>query len=255
LSQIGGQGVFTAKLCRELEKGHVDFVVHSLKDLPTANDEALILGAIPPREDPRDVLVSRCSLKELLPQSRIGTGSLRRQIQIKKLRADLKIVDIRGNIDSRLQQVVEGKLDAILLAGAGLKRLQKDRDIKEEILERNHLKLFPFETDIMIPAVAQGALGIQCRKNDRETRKLLESTHDAESARAVFLERQLLALLGGGCQVPFAAFAEKEHCSFFLACPETGKSVWRKSSFEKAPLEMKRVIENEKSWIKKLFRI
>lgn len=201
LPQIGGKGLFTKELEDALRGGRAHFAVHSLKDLPTELPAGLILACVPPREDPRDVWVSRDGkrLAELPPQARVGTSSLRRAAQLRRFRADLEIVPLRGNLNTRLRKVREGSLDAIVLAAAGMHRM----GLGDEITE-----YFPPET--LCPAVGQGALGIEARDDDAETLKLLAALEDSWARLTVTAERALLKHLGGGCQVPIAASATRQ---------------------------------------------
>jgi hydroxymethylbilane synthase len=198
LSQIGGKGLFTKEIEDALLAASVDLAVHSLKDLPTILPEGLCLAAVSVREDARDALVSNrySSLAALPPGARVGTSSLRRQSQLLALRGDLKILNLRGNLDTRLRKLHEGNYEAILLACAGLHRL----GLQEQITER-----LPLEQ--MCPAVGQGALGIEARADDQETLKRLQCLHHEQTRCAVTAERALLRRLGGGCQVPIAGHA------------------------------------------------
>ncbi len=197
LRSFSGVGVFTKEIQRALLSGEVDVAVHSLKDLPTDVVPGLILAAVPPREDVHDVLVSRegVRLGELSRGALIGTGSLRRQAQLRNLRSDLQVAEVRGNVDTRLQKLVEGSFDALVLAQAGLSRLR----LAERITE-----VLPLTT--MLPAVGQGALGIECRADDAATRADLARLDDANTRAAVGAERALLAHLRGGCLAPVGAW-------------------------------------------------
>jgi hydroxymethylbilane synthase len=199
LPLIGGKGLFTAELEQALYQGTIDLAVHSLKDLPTELPPGLIIGAIPPRVDPADVLVSRhCyTLATLPPGAVIGTSSRRRIAQLLQRRPDLRILDIRGNLDTRLRKALNptGAYDAIVLAYAGLQRL----DLTDTVSE-----MLAF--DDMLPAPGQGALGVQCRDEFR-ARELLQPINDALTASAVTAERAFLQGLGGGCSMPIAAHA------------------------------------------------
>nr|WP_290665442.1 hydroxymethylbilane synthase [Ardenticatena sp.] len=199
LRQIGGQGVFTRELEAALLDGRIDVAVHSLKDLPSTMPDGLVLAAVPPREDVRDVLVSRFDggLDALPKGARVGTGSLRRQAQLLAMRPDLHIADIRGNVDTRLRKLAEGQYDAILLAAAGLARLGW--------LDRATAFL---PVDLILPAPAQAALGVQCRADDDQTRALLAAIDHAPTHVAVRAERAVLQRLGAGCRLPVAAYAE-----------------------------------------------
>ncbi len=197
LGQIGGQGLFTKELQRALLDGQIDLAVHSLKDLPTAPMEGLVLAAVPERESTSDVLVSNIArrIEDLPPAARIGTGSLRRRAQLLHLRPDLKVEDIRGNIDTRLRKLDEGQYDALILAEAGLKRL----GLTERIVH-----VIP--RSAMLPAVGQGALGIEARAGDGSTRALLTPIDHTPTHQAVMAERSLLLTLRGGCLAPVGAY-------------------------------------------------
>lgn len=199
LGQIGGQGLFTKELQRALLDEQIDLAVHSLKDLPTAPIAGLVLAAVPPRESTADVLVSNAakSVEALPPAARIGTGSLRRKAQLLHLRSDLRIEDIRGNVDTRLAKLDGGQYDAIILAEAGLKRLG---------LAERTVNVIP--QSLMLPAVGQGALGIECRADDSTTRQLLSPLDDAATHACVVAERSLLLALRGGCLAPVGALGQ-----------------------------------------------
>ncbi|WP_165436218.1 hydroxymethylbilane synthase [Amycolatopsis suaedae] len=195
-----GVGVFTSALREALLSGQIDVAVHSYKDLPTAPQDGLSLAGVPQREDPRDALCARdgLTLGELPPGSRIGTGAPRRTAQLKALGLGLEIVPIRGNIDTRLGKVTSGELDAVVLARAGLSRLDKLAVVTET--------LDPIQ---MLPAPAQGALAVECRADDVDVEHLLHSTVDDPTTRAaVAAERSMLAALEAGCSAPVGALAE-----------------------------------------------
>lgn len=194
LAKIGGKGLFTREIEEALLEGRVDLAVHSMKDLPTAMPGGLVVAAVPPREDPRDAVVGG-RLEELPAGARVGTSSLRRTAQLRLLRPDLVIEPVRGNVDTRLRKLEEGRYEAIVLAAAGLRRLGWDGRIAE---------LLPLE--VMLPAVGQGALAIETRA-DGEALELCRRLDDPASRQAVSAERALLTALGGGCQVPIAAHA------------------------------------------------
>jgi hydroxymethylbilane synthase len=208
IHEIGTLGVFTKEIQRALLAGEVDFGVHSLKDLPTQPVEGLVVAAVPLRASPADVLVSRNSATlELLPRgARVGTGSLRRQAQLRHARGDLRMVYARGNVDTRIRQLDEGQYDAIVLAEAGLRRLGMIRRITH---------VLPFE--VMLPAVGQGALGIECRSNDKATRAAIAVLEDFNTRVAVTAERALLAQLSGGCLAPIGALGRMEGGSLQLS--------------------------------------
>jgi len=205
LAEIGGTGVFVGALREALLAGQVDAAVHSLKDLPTADAEGITLAAVPVREDARDALVARdgLTLGELPAGSRIGTGSPRRGAQLRALGLDLEVVDVRGNVDTRLGMVADGTLDAVVLARAGLARLGR-LDTVTEVID-------PLQ---MLPAPGQGALAVECRTDDSTTAELLAGLDDAVTRLAVSAERTVLAALEAGCLAPVGAFgvaAEGEH--------------------------------------------
>jgi hydroxymethylbilane synthase len=201
LPEIGGKGVFTAELETALRSGEIDLAVHSLKDLPVDNAAGLCIGAVSQRADARDVLVSANgkTLSQLPLGARVGTSSLRRQAQIKAARPDLNILPLRGNVDTRLRKALQGDYDAIILAAAGMERLDLGPHITQYL---------PLE--VMLPAPGQGALAIQCRADDSELLKLLQPLHDLITARAVTAERAFLSGLGGGCSAPVAAYAKDD---------------------------------------------
>jgi hydroxymethylbilane synthase len=194
-----GVGVFTTALRDALSRGDVDFAVHSYKDLPTARDPRFTLAAVPLREDPRDALVARDGLVlgELPAGSRVGTGSPRRAAQLCALGLGLEIVQLRGNVDTRIGKVRSGELDAVVLARAGLSRLGRLAEITET--------LDPLQ---MLPAPAQGALAIECRVDDLDTEHRLGALNDPASRVAVSAERAMLAALEAGCSAPVGALAE-----------------------------------------------
>ena len=196
ISAMSVKGVFIKELEDALLDRGVDLAVHSMKDVPTKIPEGLVFPAIPSREDPSDCLVSRNGAKwlDLPPGARVGTGSLRRQAQLRRVRPDLDIPELRGNVDTRLKKLDAAEFDAIVLAKAGLDRLGLSQRITEV-----------FSSDTMLPAVGQGALGIECRADDPVTRALVEKLDHQETRAAVTAERALLAELEGGCQVPLGA--------------------------------------------------
>jgi len=211
LAEIGGTGVFVSALRDALLADTVDIAVHSLKDLPTAPAEGLLLAAVPRREDPRDVLVARdgLMLAELPNGARVGTGSPRRAGQLRWLGLGFDVVPIRGNVDTRLRLVREGELDAVVLARAGLARLGR-LDEASEVLD-------PLQ---MLPAPGQGALAVECRATDPGTAVLLAGLDDADTRAAVAAERTLLAALEAGCTAPVGALAEVAEAEEEGAPPE-----------------------------------
>jgi len=198
-AETGAKGVFIKEIEDALLKGEVDLAVHSMKDVPTETPGGLIFSAVTKREDPRDCLISRDGrgLAELAAGSKMGTSSLRRQAQLRQRRPDLEVADLRGNVDTRLKKVAAGEFDAIILAVAGVTRL----GARERITE-----ILPAE--VMLPAVGQGALGIETRESDAEISRLVASLNDAETQACVITERALLRELEGGCQVPLGAWAQ-----------------------------------------------
>jgi hydroxymethylbilane synthase len=210
LSQIGGKGIFIKELEDALLEDTIDIAVHSVKDVPTQVPPQLSFPAICMREDVRDCLVSGngATLANLREGARVGTGSLRRQAQLHHIRPDLDIRDLRGNIDTRLRKVETGEYDAVILAKAGLDRLGWSHRISETL-----------SPDICMPAVGQGALGVECRASDADTSAALEKFDDAETRSAIIAERTLLSALEGGCQVPLGAWARIERGELILdAC-------------------------------------
>jgi hydroxymethylbilane synthase len=201
LSQIGGKGIFIKELEDALLDESIDIAVHSVKDIPTEVPPGMSFPAICRREDVRDCLVSGngATLASLRQGARVGTGSLRRQAQLRHARPDLDVRDLRGNVDTRLRKVESGEYDAVMLAKAGLDRLGWTHRISETL-----------SPDVCMPAVGQGALGIECRASDAETSAALDKLNDAETRTAIVAERSLLSVLQGGCQVPLGAWARFE---------------------------------------------
>ncbi|CAN5415812.1 hydroxymethylbilane synthase [soil metagenome] len=210
LTQLGGTGVFVSALRDALVAGEIDVAVHSLKDLPTAADPRLVIAAIPPRQDPRDALIARdgLTLGELPTGSTIGTGSPRRASQIRALGLGVDVVDIRGNVDTRIQKVRNGDLDGVLLARAGLVRLGRVDEATET--------LDPLQ---MLPAPGQGALACECRADDETVIGLLSLLDDGATRAAVTAERSLLATLEAGCSAPVGALAD-------IAEGDDGDELW-----------------------------
>ena len=199
LAKVGTKGMFTKEIEEALAAGRVDLAVHSLKDLPTEISGDFEIAAITRRENPRDVFVScKYSRVDDLPNgARVGTSSLRRQAQLHALRPDLDIIPLRGNVDTRLRKLESGEYDAIILAAAGVTRLGLTSLVKQVI-----------PAEVMCPAAGQGALAIEIRHHDENTRRHLLFLDDSASRRTTTCERALLNRLGGGCQVPIGAFAE-----------------------------------------------
>jgi hydroxymethylbilane synthase len=197
-AESGGKGIFIKELEDALLANTVDLAVHSMKDVPTDTPAGLAFPAITRREDPRDCLISRNgrSLKGLPNSARVGTSSLRRQAQLRHHRPDMDVLDLRGNVDTRMKKLDAGEFDAVVLAMAGVNRLGLASRVTQVLGE-----------DFMLPAVGQGALGIETRANDAETRRLVASLDDADSRVCVTAERALLRTLHGGCQIPLGALA------------------------------------------------
>ncbi|NOY82183.1 MAG: hydroxymethylbilane synthase [Kiritimatiellaeota bacterium] len=195
-ARVAGKGFFTKEIEDALLAGAVDLAVHSLKDLPASCPDGLMLGAIPPREDPRDVLVG-CTTAQLLriPERVVlGTSSLRRQAQLRRAFKGCRIVNLRGNLDTRLRKTRDGTVDGAVLAAAGLRRLRRQDEISDY-----------FAPTQMLPAAGQGALALEIRQDDTRLRELLSAIHCTVSSRCVYAERAFMHELGGGCQLPVAA--------------------------------------------------
>ncbi len=207
-SQIGGNGLFVTEIEQALRAGTIDIAVHSAKDLPSTMPPDMAFAGIPPRADARDVLVARggYTLAELPQGARVGTSSMRRSCQLRHLRPDLEIAELRGNVDTRLRKLHEGQYDAIVLAAAGLDRLGIAQEITEYL-----------DPSVMVPAVSQGALVIEVRAGDAATATLLAPLDHPATRAAITAERAFLAHIGGGCQVPIAAHAQLDGDTLLLA--------------------------------------
>jgi len=207
LSEIGGKGLFVKEIEEALLDGRADLAIHSLKDVPPALLPSLSIECIPEREDPRDVLVSKdgLSLGQLAPGSRVGTGSLRRRVQLLAYRGDLEVVAIRGNVDTRLRKAESGELDAVVLARAGLNRLGWGGRATENIAP-----------EVMLPAVGQGALGIEQRADDRAVSELLAPLSHPDTKILVTAERGVMLAINGNCTTPVAAFGLRQGNALFL---------------------------------------
>ena len=199
LAKIGGKGFFVKEIEEALLRGEIDLAVHSMKDMPVGFPAGLLIGAMPAREDPRDVLISKDRLKiEELPQrARLGTGSLRRRLQLARLLPDVVVVPLRGNIDTRIRKIEREALDGVILAAAGMRRMGRVQQVAQFI-----------PVEVLLPAVGQGALGIEVRRDDDETRALIAFLDHPPTRAQVGAERAFLQRLGGGCQLPVAAYAE-----------------------------------------------
>jgi hydroxymethylbilane synthase len=198
LSEVGGKGLFTKEIEQALSDNRIDLAVHSSKDMPTVLPDGLMLAACLPREDVRDAFISRkaATLADLPFAAVVGTASLRRQAMVKRLRPDLQVVPFRGNVETRLKKLDDGVVDATLLALAGLKRLGR-ADAATSILD----------ADSFLPAVGQGAIGIETRADDRRTRDLVAAIGDPDTLTALTTERAFLAVLDGSCRTPIAGHA------------------------------------------------
>lgn len=219
LAQVGGKGLFVKEIEDAMLRGDIDLAVHSMKDVPTEFPPGLGLACITEREDPRDALVSRGAAFDDLPLgARVGTSALRRQAQLLAIRPDLKMVVIRGNVETRLGKMETENLDAVVLAAAGLKRLGFDDRITEFL-----------PVGLSLPAIGQGALGIECRLEDMAVLETVSFLNDPTTARCVGAERAFLRRCRGGCQVPIAAHGEiigdELRLSAFIGSVDGGKSV------------------------------
>ncbi|UCF82639.1 MAG: hydroxymethylbilane synthase [Desulfobacteraceae bacterium] len=232
LSKIGGKALFVKEIEEALLKKAVDLAIHSMKDIPAELPEGLALSAFPEREDPRDAFVSIefQTLEDLRQGAKVGTSSLRRAAQLLAMRPDLKLVPLRGNVNTRLRKLEEGEVQAIILATAGLRRLG---------LESRITQVIPSEQ--VLPAIGQGALGLEVRSDDEKTINLLEFLNHEETAVTVRAERAFLKELEGGCQVPMAAFCRLNHSQLHLegmvAELDGSKIIRNKVTGEKAKAE------------------
>lgn len=206
LAQVGGKGLFVKEIEEALLRGEVDLAVHSMKDVPSELPSGLHLGAVTEREDPRDVLISQEGrrLRELSPKARIGTSSLRRGAQLLGINPRWEIVPLRGNLDTRIRKLKTENLDAVIVAAAGVHRMGLEDKITEYLLP-----------EVMLPAVGQGALGIECLQ-EGAINELIAFLNHPQSARAVVGERAFLRRLGGGCQVPIAAYGQVRGEGIFM---------------------------------------
>jgi hydroxymethylbilane synthase len=236
LAKVGTKGMFTKEIEEALAEGRIDLAVHSLKDLPTEISSEFEIAAITRREDPRDVFCSeKYSKIDGLPRgARVGTSSLRRQAQLKALRHDLELHPLRGNVDTRLRKLADGEYDAVILAAAGLNRLDKNDFVRQII-----------PAEIMCPAAGQGALAIEIRAGDSATRQCLRFLDDKAARLTTTCERALLRKMGGGCQVPIGALAEFREGQLYLqalvASPD-GSRLLRESRKGSDPVELGRAV-------------
>ena len=229
LSKVGGKGLFVKEIEQALLDGKIDFAVHSMKDMPSEMPPGLVIGAVPVRETPTDALLSidGKTLDELPSGAVVGTSSLRRQAQILAYRPDLKVKPVRGNLETRIRKMQEGQFDAIILATSGLKRMDWENKICQELT-----------ADVMLPAVGQGALAVQCRADDEELLAVLQRLNHEETKKAVSAERSFLHAFQGGCHLPIAAHAvldqDEIHLTGLVADPG-GQAVIKKSIRGKDP--------------------
>jgi len=207
ISDIGGKGVFCKQIEEELLESKIDLAVHSLKDLPTIMTDGLCVNAVVKRNDPRDAFLSYSnkSFKDLKPQSKIGTSSFRRQAQLNLLRNDLEIVTMRGNIDTRIKKLKNHEYDAIVLSLAGIQMLNLINEVKEV-----------FTTEQMLPAIGQGVIALQCRKDDKKILNILKTINDKETFCCIQAERALLEAIGGDCDTAIGGLAKLSNNKIFL---------------------------------------
>jgi len=202
LAKVGGKGLFVKELELGMLEGRADLAVHSMKDVPVEFPEGLGLAAVLPREDPRDVVISNtyANLDELPNGARVGTSSLRRQCQLRARRPDLQVLDLRGNVNTRLKKLDDGEYDAILLAAAGVRRMGWESRITELLAPEQ-----------FVPAIGQGAIGVEIRRDDQRVADLVGELNDPGTATRITAERALNERLQGGCQVPIAGYSEIAH--------------------------------------------
>jgi len=204
LSHVGGKGLFTAELESALRDGSLDIAVHSAKDMPVAMDEDLVIAAVPKRDDPADVLFSKCgSLDDLPGKASVGTCSPRRAVQLRAVREDLNIVSVRGNIETRMEKVSGSKtdLDAVVLAAAGLRR--------SGLYEENQRRIYPLGIDVMLPAAGQGTLAVQSLAASDGLSEILKAVNDSDSADSLFAERRVVKALGADCGSAVAVYVRR----------------------------------------------
>tara|TARA_B100000686_G_scaffold253503_1_gene264522 strand:- start:62 stop:997 length:936 start_codon:yes stop_codon:yes gene_type:complete len=223
ISEIGGKGVFCKQIEEELLASKIDLAVHSLKDLPTQMTEGLCVNAVVKRNDPRDAFLSNSNknFKDLTPKSKIGTSSFRRQAQLNLLRNDLKIIAMRGNIDTRIKKLKNKEYDAIVLSLAGIQMLNLIDQVKEI-----------FSIEQMLPAIGQGAIALQCKKNDKKTLDILNSINDKETYYCIQAERALLEAIGGDCDTAIGGLAKLSNDKIFLKSELFSNDGKKKFEFE-----------------------
>lgn len=239
LSKVGGKGLFVKEIEQALLDGRIDFAVHSMKDMPGEMPEGLIFGAVTRREDPRDCLLSRKGegLDDLPENACVGTSSLRRQAQLLAYRPDLRVEPVRGNLNTRYQKLMDGQFDAIILAQAGIARMDWTDKVTQVVPE-----------EVMLPAVGQGALAVQCRRDDQELLELLAEVNDPVTERAVTAERTFLQAFEGGCHLPIAGRAtvdgERIRLRGLVAHP-SGTPILREEAEGADPVELGRRLARE----------
>ncbi len=238
LQDVGGKGLFIKELEEAMVEGKADFAVHSLKDVPYELPAGFTIACIPAREDPRDALISKgnISLKNLHKGARIGTSSLRRSVLLKRYRPDLEIISLRGNVDTRIRKLNEGQFDAIVLALAGLKRLNLDSQVSE-ILDPN----------LCLPAIGQGALAIECLEKREDVISVLKTFEDSDTTIAVSIERSIMKELDGSCHLPIGAYAIRVEqdvlVQAFVSNPDGSdfRSLKKKSTWPSSLIEAKQL--------------
>jgi hydroxymethylbilane synthase len=230
LNEVGGKGLFVKEIEQALLDGRADFAVHSMKDVPAELARGLSIACVPSREDPRDALVTRTGVgfAELPAGATVGSSSLRRTAQLRALRPDLAWSMLRGNVDTRIRRCHEGAVDAVVLAMAGLNRLGWASRVTEAI-----------PVDRCLPAVGQGALAIECRTEDAQTKEILGAVADPESSRCVMVERGVQLAIGGGCHVPLAAYAERRGSEIWVRALLEGATgeIWRRERIAPWPTD------------------
>ena len=241
LSKVGGKGLFVKEIEQAMLDHEIDMAVHSMKDMPAALPEGLVIGCIPEREDHRDALISKNHIKlnDLKSGAIVGTSSLRRGAQLLRVRPDLEIKWIRGNIDTRLEKLEKEEYDAIILAAAGLSRMGWASDVVTEFLE----------PEICLPAVGQGALSIECRGDDAQLLELLQKFSNAKTSQTVRAERSFLNKMEGGCQVPIAGFAHlNDHHEMVLTglvASSDGKVIYKTQLSGNDPEKLGELVANK----------
>ena len=241
LSKVGGKGLFVKEIEQAMLDHEIDMAVHSMKDMPAALPEGLVIGCIPEREDHRDALISKNHIKlnDLKSGAIVGTSSLRRGAQLLRVRPDLEIKWIRGNIDTRLEKLEKEDYDAIILAAAGLSRMGWASDVVTEFLE----------PEICLPAVGQGALSIECRGDDAQLLELLQKFSNAKTSQTVRAERSFLNKMEGGCQVPIAGFAHlNDHNEMVLTglvASSDGKVIYKTQLSGNDPEKLGELVANK----------